>query len=280
MNALALLHPGVKPPSIDEFASIGCPLSIAPELKDSLQFQAALIFGGDGTVHRHLPQLHKYKIPALMVPMGSGNDFAKALGITNVKTALQAWKKFSADGSNVCDIDLGVIRKDGKETLFCCVAGAGMDSDANARANRMPTWLRGSAGYLLAALQSAVCFKPAGFRVAGDDFDVKRSALLVAVGNAHRYGKGIKVTPQAKLDDGLLDVCLVASMSRLKLLPILPTVFFGAHVQFKEVEQFQTRTLLLETDRPLDLYADGEYICQTPVEISLLPKALKVIVPA
>ena len=214
-----------------------------------------------------------------MVPKGSGNDFAKSLGIFNVRTALQAWRKFCADGNNVRDIDLGVIRKDGTEALFCCVAGAGLDSDANSCANRMPTWLRGSAGYLLAALQSAVCFKPAEFRVVGEDFDLKRSALLVAVGNAHRYGKGIKVTPQARLDDGFLDVCLVASMSRLKLLPILPTVFWGAHVRFKEVEQFRTRTLRLETDRPLDLYADGEYICQTPVEISLLPKALKVIVP-
>ncbi len=215
-----------------------------------------------------------------MVPKGSGNDFAKALGIMNEKIALQAWRRFCADGRNVREIDLGVIRKDGKEILFCCVAGAGMDSDANARANRMPTWLRGSAGYLLAALQSAVCFQPAGFHIAGEDFDVQRSALLVAVGNAHRYGKGIKVTPQAKLDDGFLDVCLVAGMSRLKLLPILPTVFWGAHVRFKEVEMLRTRTLFLETDRPLDIYADGEYVCQTPVEIGLLPKAFKVIVPA
>jgi diacylglycerol kinase (ATP) len=278
MNAVALLHPAVEPSSIDEFASIGGSLSIAAELDPGNA--AALIFGGDGTVHRYLPQLHKYKIPALMVPKGSGNDFAKSLGIFNVRTALQAWRQFCAEGSNVRDIDLGVIGKDGTETLFCCVAGAGMDSDANARANRMPPWLRGSAGYLLAALQSAVCFKPTGFRVVGEDFDVQRSALLVAVGNAHRYGKGIKVTPQAKLDDGLLDVCMVASMSRLKLLPILPTVFFGAHVSFKEVEVFQTRSLLLETERPLDLYADGEFVCQTPVEISLLAKALKVIAPA
>ncbi|HWX55939.1 MAG TPA: diacylglycerol kinase family protein [Verrucomicrobiae bacterium] len=280
MNVAGLLHPEVSPQAVERFRSVTSTITIRENLDDFERSDAALVFGGDGTVHHYLPQIYEHKIPALIVPKGSGNDFAKALGIFNEKTALQAWQQFCATGSNVREIDVGVIHKDGTNTLFCCIAGAGMDSDANARANRMPVWLRGSAGYLLAALQSAACFKPAGFHVAGDNFDVRRSALFVAAGNAHRYGKGIRIAPGAVLDDGLLDICLVARMNRLKLLSVLPTVFFGAHVRFKEVEIFRTRTLLLETDRPLDLYADGEYICLTPVEISLLPKALKVIVPA
>src|SRR5216684_5578953 len=175
MTATALLHPDVSPSEIAPFCSEHSDIQIQASLDDSKRPGTVLIFGGDGTAHRHLPQLYQYKIPALMVPKGSGNDFAKSLGIFNVRAALQAWRKFCVDGANVRDIDLGVIHKDGTEILFCCVAGAGLDSDANSRANRMPTWLRGSAGYLLAALQSAVCFRPAGCRVTGDDFDVQRS---------------------------------------------------------------------------------------------------------
>jgi len=277
MTAVAVLHPKVPRNVVEPFRLVVPRLSIQEEIDVSTS--AALIFGGDGTIHRHLPQLFQYKIPALVVPKGSGNDFAKALGIWNERIALAAWKHFCAHGDNVREIDLGVIRKDGPETLFCCVAGAGLDSEANARANRMPAWLRGTVGYLIAALHSAATFQSTDVRITGDDFDVRRPGLLVAAGNAHRYGKGIKVTPQAQLDDGVLDVCLVGRMNKLKLLPILPTVFFGAHVWFKEVECFRTRRLRLETGRPLALYADGEYIGDTPVEIGIFPGALKVIVP-
>ncbi len=272
----ALLHPNISPDALQPFQQVS-ELAIQSNIQENAN--AALIFGGDGTIHRHLPQLFQYKIPALVVPKGSGNDFAKALGVKNERSALAAWKHFCAHGDNVREIDLGVIRKDGQETLFCCVAGAGLDSEANARANRMPAWLRRSFGYPIAALHSAATFQSTDVHIAGDNFDVRRPGLLVAVGNAHRYGKGIKVTPQARLDDGLLDVCLVGHIHKLKLLPILPTVFFGAHVWFKEVECFRTRTLRLETGRPLALYADGEYIGHTPVEIEILPGALKVIVP-
>src|SRR5258708_1036284 len=276
MNTVALLHPSISPKAIQPFEQ-SSQLTLQTEIPENAG--AALIFGGDGTIHRHLPQLSEYKIPALVVPKGSGNDFAKALGIWNERIALAAWKHFPVHGDNVREIDLGVIRRDSQETLFCCVAGAGLDSEANARANRMPVWLRSSVGYPIAAAHAAATFQSTDIRITGDDFDVRRAGLLVAVGNAHRYGKGIKVTPRAQLDDGLLDVCLVGHIHKLKLLPILPTVFFGAHVWFKEVECFRTRTLRLETGRPLALYADGEYIGHTLVEIGILLRALKVIVP-
>ncbi len=242
MTAIALLHPDVSLRTVVPFQQIST-LDIAADVQQNTS--AALIFGGDGTIHRHLPQLFQYKIPTLVVPKGSGNDFAKALGIWNERSALAAWKHFCAHGNNVREIDLGVIRKDGQETLFCCVAGAGLDSEANARANRMPAWLRRSLGYPIAAVHSAATFQSTEVRITGDDFDVCRPGLLVAVGNAHRYGKGIKVTPQAQLDDGLLDVCLVGRIHKLKLLPILPTVFFGAHVWFKEVLTENTSAILL-----------------------------------
>jgi diacylglycerol kinase (ATP) len=280
MTAAALLHPDVSPKAIQLFQSGTSAINIQENLENSDHLDAALIFGGDGTMHRHLRQLQQYKIPVLVIPKGSGNDFAKALGIRNEKTALQAWRDFCSTGTNVREIDLGVVRHDHAVIPFCCVAGTGLDSDANARANRMPTWLRGSAGYLVATLQALASFRPTEFVVSAEAQEIRRSGFFVAVGNAHRYGRGMRVAPRAAMDDGLLDICVVGKMSKLKLLFCIPTVFFGAHLRIKQVEYLQAPAVRIETGRPLEVYADGEYACQTPVEISLVSRALRVIVPA
>jgi diacylglycerol kinase (ATP) len=279
MIATALLHPYVSSKVVDGFKSSGVELKILDHLEKAETHSAALIFGGDGTVHRHLSQLHQQKIPMLVVPTGSGNDFAKALGIRNVDIALRAWKQFCSDGKNVREIDLGVIRAGGQETLFCCVAGVGMDAEANARANRMPAWLKGRGGYVLAALQSLIAFKPVEINITAGGREIRRSTFFIAVGNAQSYGGGMKITPRAALDDGLLDVCVVSNMNKLTLMCWVPTIFFGAHLRLKQVDYFQAKQIQIEAERELNLFADGDYAGRTPVEIRVIPRALKVIVP-
>jgi diacylglycerol kinase (ATP) len=280
MIAAALLHPDVSPQVVDRFRCSGADIRIQNSLENSASLSAALIFGGDGTVHRHLPLLHCLNVPFLVVPAGSGNDFGKSLGISNEGTALRAWKQFCAGGNNnLREIDLGVIRTGSEEIPFCCVVGIGMDAEANARANRLPAWLKGRGGYLLAALRSLIVFKPVEMRVTVAGREIRRSAFFIAVGNAHRYGGGMRVTPRALADDGLLDVCLVGKMSKLKLLCWVPTIFFGGHLGLKQVEYFQAEHLRIETGRELEVYADGDYACRTPVEISLVRRGLRVIVP-
>jgi diacylglycerol kinase (ATP) len=279
VNAAALLGLSAREKTIQEFClSEDVQLSLA--IEPAQNHDAALIFGGDGTVHRHLAQLHRYKIPTLVVPTGSGNDFAKSLGIRNVEIALRAWQQFCVDGSNVKEIDLGLIRAGGEEILFCCVAGVGMDAEANARANRMPQWLKSRGGYVLAALQSLVAFKPVEMSVKTAQREIRRPAFFVAVGNAHRYGGGMKVTPRALPDDGLLDICVVSKLNKLKLLCWVPTIFFGGHLRLKQVEYFQAERVRIETGRELGLYADGDFACKTPVEIGVVRKALRVIMPS
>src|SRR5258708_3134260 len=160
MKTAALLRPGVSFRSVEPFRNSLATIQIQSALEHPEHLAAVLIFGGDGTVHRYLPQLHQLQIPVLMVPKARGNDFAKALGIDNERIALQAWRQFCAGGKNVKQIDLGLIRAGAEEILFCCVAGMGLDSVANARANRMPAWLRGFAGYLIATLRSLSSFVP------------------------------------------------------------------------------------------------------------------------
>ena len=287
MIAIALLHPDVSPRVVDRFRSSGVEIRTQENLEENTSCSAALIFGGDGTVHRYLPQLHRQKIPTLIVPAGSGNDFAKALGVRSVEIALRAWQQFCADGKNVREIDLGIIRPCGaaeskasdSEILFCCVAGVGMDAEANARANRMPQWLKSRGGYVLAALQSLIAFKPMEMSVKTAQRETRSPAFFIAVGNAHRYGGGMKVTPRALPDDGLLDICLVRKLNKVKLLCWVPTIFFGGHLRLKQVEYFQAELVRIETERGLELYADGDFACKTPVEIGVIRRALRVIVP-
>jgi diacylglycerol kinase (ATP) len=88
----------------------------------------------------------------------------------------------------------------------------------------------------------------------------------------------MRIAPRAEMDDGKLDICLVKDVSRFKLFCLFPTVYFGRHLGIPEVEYFQSTRLLLQTETPLDVYADGEYVCRTPVELSIVPNVLQVII--
>src|SRR6476646_8907297 len=104
MIVAGLLHPDVSSKVINRFRSCGVEIKILDHLEQAENYSAAIIFGGDGTVHRHLPQFHQHKTPTLVVPTGSGNDFAKGLGIRSVDIALQAWKQYCSGGKNVKEI--------------------------------------------------------------------------------------------------------------------------------------------------------------------------------
>jgi len=103
--------------------------------------------------------------------------------------------------------------------------------------------------------------------------------LLAAFANAPLYGGGMKIAPRAKMDDGLLDVCIVGGMGPFKLFCMFPSVYFGRHLQIRAVEYFQSSRVRVETEHPLDVYADGEFVCRTPVEVSVERAALTVVVP-
>ena len=267
----------------------------------SSEADAILIFGGDGTVHRHLPRLVKLRLPVLVVPCGSGNDFARALGLRGVRDSLMAWHKFACIGNNVRTIDLGVVaplitsplntdRYGAGETLvqhyFGCVGGVGLDAETARRANQLPRWLRAHGGYILSLLPALLRFAPIAMKISvpGTDdastFAVRstKPIIVAAFANAPAYGGGMKIAPCAQLDDGNLDVCIVGGMNKLKLFFLFPTIYFGRHLSLPQVEYFQTERLRVETEKPLDVYADGEYVCRTPVEVSVARKALRVIV--
>ncbi len=255
------------------------------------QADAILIFGGDGTVHRHLPDLVRLQLPVLVVPCGSGNDFARALGLRSTRTALATWKRFTSDGSNVRAIDLGIITPLSEPTpgehYFCCVGGVGLDAEVASRANRLPRWLRAHGGYVLS-------LAPALFHCAALPMKISlpspgdpktfvphsnQPTLVAAFANAPTYGSGMKIAPQARLDDGQLDLCIISDIDPFKLFCLFPTIYFGKHLRMPEVEYLQAARLRIETDYPVDVYADGEYVCKTPIEVSVTSGAIRVIAP-
>lgn len=262
-----------------------------PSADDSVD--VILLFGGDGTIHRHLGQLVKLGLPVLVVPAGSGNDFASSIGLRRVRDSLAAWKQFSGGAKNLRAIDLGMITPLGNADeavtsqpaqYFSCVAGVGLDGEVSRRANRLPRWLRGHGGYVLSMLPTIFTFAPVPMKVLTPTEDDKhwsvhsdQTTMLAAFANAPSYGGGMKVAPRARMDDGLLDVCIVASVNPFRLFALFPTVYAGQHLGIREVEYFQVARARIDTQEPLDVYADGEYVCRTPVEVSVARSALSIV---
>jgi diacylglycerol kinase (ATP) len=250
------------------------------------QADLAVLFGGDGTLHRHLAALVELETPLLVVPCGSGNDFARALNIRAARDAVRACSKFVETGANVRTVDLGVIRSlsgaipDFQHQYFSCVAGIGIDSEIARRANLLPRWLRANGGYALSAPGELLRFTSFPMKMSQNGTPaVFEPTLLAVAANAPTYGGGMKIAPRAQLDDGKLDMCIVRAMGRFRLFCVFPTVYFGRHLDLREVEYLQATEMKIETELPLDVYADGEYVCQTPVEFGVASRALRVLVP-
>jgi len=299
MRAAAILGLGCPPKNLKPFQtdnSVQWQLGMPTERGE---VDVVLLFGGDGTIHRHLGHVVKLGLPVLVVPAGSGNDFARALGLRRVRDSLAAWQVFCRGCSHVREIDLGVISTASRtgeapapheqfpvKQFFCCVAGVGLDAEVARRANKLPRWLRGNGGYVLSLAPTIFTFAPFPMKIlaapepsASEDWSIRfqQSALVAAFANTPVYGGGMKVAPKARMDDGLLDVCVVGALSPFKLFCLFPTVYGGHHLTIDKVEYFQNSRLRVETEHPLDVYADGEYVCQTPVEISVERAALRVV---
>ena len=266
---------------------------------------AVVIFGGDGTLHRHLAELVRLHLPVLMVPRGSGNDFARALGIANFGQALAAWRRFCHAGGNSCLVDLGIVTElpselpnspaaeaarssdwvPHKTQYFACVGGVGLDAEIARRANHLPRWVRSHGGYALALPVALAKFRPRQTTISvptenrAGEFEPRYSqpTFLAAFANTPVYGGGMRIAPRAKMDDGRLDVCVIGKLKKLKLLSVFPSVYFGGHLLIPEVDYFQAARLRVETEGAANVFADGEYVCRTPVEIGVASKALRVV---
>ncbi len=206
-----------------------------------------------------------------VLPGGSGNDFCRHVGIP--QDALEACEVIAHGTPS--PIDLG----EANGTPFLGIASLGFDSEANALANRAPRRL-GRAIYVYGALGAVARWAPAHFDVSVDGEREHFDGWSVIVANTSVYGGGMYVAPDARVDDGLLDVVLIRRTSRLRFLASFPRVFKGTHVREPNVTVLRGREVTVAASRPFDVYADGDPITEVPVTIRSLPAAVRVLLPA
>ena len=231
--------------------------------------------GGDGLVTEVAGVAADTGARLAVVPTGAGNDFARVLGY-DTKHPLRAFDVLANGVDQV--VDLG--RVNGR--WYTCVTATGFDAEANRWANTVQR-LSGTTLYIAAVLRTLAKYNPHPFRVTVDGEVTELSAWLVAVGNGPAYGGGLKVTPSARLDDGVLDVTVVSGeLSRLQFLMNFPKVFKGTHVAHPDVHIFRGRRIELESlddSVPMEVYADGELVGPLPGVMEAMPDALTTRVP-
>lgn len=240
-------------------------------LQNSHPFLVVVACGGDGTVHLALNSLPNMEIPIAVIPLGTGNDFARYIGIKNPIEGIETLRSGAAR-----TLDFGVVTLANNETRkYVGVASCGFDAQVNERANTY----RGPAGtlkYLLALLVelSKLSARELDITLSGDTKS-KQTLTLVAIGNTSSYGGGMKMCPSADANDGLLEVTFVAKVSRRILLRVLPKVFWGTHVKHPLVTQASCEGIDVGGDS-FPVYADGERVGQGPVSIRVVAGGLRV----
>ena len=237
---------------------------------------ALVVVGGDGIVSLALQVLAQNDIPLGIIPAGTGNDHAREFGIPTKNP--EAAADVVVDGVTET-VDLGRINgADGTDRWFGTVMAAGFDSLVTDRTNRM-TWPHGRMRYNLAMLAEISKLRLLPFRLTLDGEDLVTNLTLAAFGNTRSYGGGMLICPDADHCDGQLDVTMVQSASRAKLIRLFPTVFTGTHVDLDQVST--ARAKVMTVDSPgINAYADGEFVCPLPVEVTAVPGALRIVRPA
>lgn len=224
-----------------------------------------IVIGGDGMVHAAINNIEDNSIG--VIPAGTGNDFARALGLT-LDDPIKSLKRVIAARAEF--VDLG---KAGDQ-YFAAICSTGFDSIVNERANRLK-WPRGKMKYNIAMLLELPRFKPKSYNIVIDGKPFQTQAMLIAIANGLSYGGGMKVCPAAQLQDGLLDIMILAPVSKFEFVRIFPSVFKGLHITHPAVSIYQGRSIQIAADAVG--YADGERLGDLPLDVSISPNKMKVL---
>jgi diacylglycerol kinase (ATP) len=241
---------------------------------------AVAVAGGDGTVNLAIQELAGTDVPLGIIPAGTGNDMAAAVGLRELDAEAAA---DAIAAGRTRRIDLArVIRADESTALFGTVLASGFDSRVNDRANAM-RWPRGGSRYNIAILIEFVTLRGIAYEVDLELADGARERIvgdlvMATVGNGRTYGGGIPICPGADPADGLLDVTLVRPAGRLRLLRLLPRVYRGTHTSVPEVSTHRVRSVRLVSPG-VTAYADGDPIGALPLTIEVAPAALSIFAP-
>jgi diacylglycerol kinase (ATP) len=174
-------------------------------------------------------------------------------------------------------IDLGRIETAETSAYFVNIAGFGFDAEVAWRVNRWPKLIAGSLPYLAGVLQTLVQYQSPSMRISVDGQVLERRVFMVAVANMPSYGGGMLITPEARPDDGLLDVCVVSHLSRREVVRVVPKMYSGGHVGHHAVVMLRGREVIASAERRVRCHADGELVGDLPARVTIEPGALRCV---
>jgi len=233
------------------------------------KFEKVVAIGGDGLVNLCLQEVAEQNIGLSVIPAGTGNDFARAVG---------SYRKSVNEIFNVVrsqeptSIDLGLVTGAFGKRWYVQVLSTGFDALVNNLANRI-NWPRGQMKYTLATLLTLARFKPIPYELIIDDKHFKQDFMLLSVANGETYGGGMRICPDASNSDGVFDILLVHPVSRIVLLSIFPKVFTGRHVPHPKIDIIRGKKVQLSAEATA--FADGEFVSKLPIDITNVKNALK-----
>ncbi len=231
--------------------------------------------GGDGHVGNVANGVIGTGAALAVIPAGTGNDFARHIGLDR-KDSLAAVRLLADPRTR--RIDVVRVRTSEGERYFVNVAGTGFDSQVNEHANGV-TFLKGTPKYIYSTFVTLARFTPGQFRIKVDGQERTFPGMLVAVGNGESYGGGMKVTPGARSDDGVLDLCVLGAVSKFTFVKTFPKVFSGRHVDHPSVEMLRGREIEISAERPFEVYGDGERFGRLPATFTVVPDGLSIVAP-
>lgn len=284
MNRAARLLPDIRK-GLERFAAVGVASTRHPGHAAELvaaanldAFDGVIAAGGDGTLFEVLNGLYRrqpqQRPPLGLVPLGTGNAFARELGLLPGD-----WQK----GIEIIArkrtrrVDVGRVQTPSDTFHFLNVIGMGFVVDAGMTARKLK--MVGNAAYTLAALWEIIKLKSYPLHIEINGNNIKQNNVFVEISNSRYTGTSFLIAPDAQIDDGLLDVTLLSSLARRRLLRLFPSIYTGSHVQYKEVSTFQAQQIRIHAPGGQLLAPDGEFHGQTPADISCLHRDLEIFCP-
>jgi diacylglycerol kinase (ATP) len=260
------LREALKDVEIDHVKTeyVGHASSIAMSLINASD--ALFVAGGDGTLNDTVQQISGITtVPILVIPTGTGSDFAKSLGIYSIQDSIQAFRN-----KRVVRVDSAMSHFDGKDRLFVNIAEIGFGASVMDRVNRSDT---GRNVFMRSIMREVFNLKSYDLKVSCDGSEKEFSTAEIIIANGQYFGKGMHASPGSRMDDGFLDIHLIRRLGRLSLLMKLGSLRSGKYVEKNVVENFSCRKVSISGEKaPIEM--DGEVVGFTPVTIEVIPGSL------
>ena len=241
---------------------------------DLSAYEGVVSAGGDGTAFEVLNGLYRHeagdRVPLGLLPLGTGNAFSRDLGLApgQWQKALQILTQ-----RNTRWIDVGRVSTRNSQYHFLNIIGTGFVVDAGLAAKKFKAL--GNSAYTLGTLVAVLGMKSYPLRIEIDGKTLEQDNLFVEISNSRYTGTHFLIAPDARLDDGLLDVTLLRRLPRLRLLSLFPAIYQGKHVEYEEVSTFQAKHIRILSPGNMPLSPDGEFLGETPVDITCLKQDLE-----